>query len=379
MTCFIPVVLIIMAGCLSQFYGRKLLMIIILILNIAYAIVNIVTVLNPNWSYSAVHYAKLILAMLGTEAIFDMAVYAYISDITSTTTRTKRVSFLDAIWYLGGPIGTLLGGGLYQSFGYITVFVTSAILTLCGLIYIVFNIKESIYHLENHGTKFTLLAPFRYSVELFQTAFRKRTFNRKIHLFSLLGIKLAMFLVSGHQVYRFVVSSRRSIYQNLYFQVYLWSRRVLEWNATSYSTWSGIDQGVRQLGTVLWVWLASIYGLHDTTVAIVGLISALLWSISLACIDAAISETWWLVQMATVLGILQASVKPALLTLVTCCVAVKYEVGHILALLGLLESVWAPVDAALFNFLYNEYADNFPQVSFIHNQPVNDKMFIHSI
>ena len=34
MTCFIPVVLIIMAGCLSQFYGRKLLMIIILILNI---------------------------------------------------------------------------------------------------------------------------------------------------------------------------------------------------------------------------------------------------------------------------------------------------------------------------------------------------------
>ena len=113
--------------------------------------------------------------------------------------------------------------------------------------------------------------------------------------------------------------------------------------------------------------------------ASVGLFSALLWSLSLACIDAAISETWWLVQMATVLGILQASVKPALLTLVTCCVAVKYEVGHILALLGLLESVWAPVDAALFNYLYNEYADNFPQVSFIHNQLVNDKMFIHSI
>lgn len=143
-------------------------------------------------------------------------------------------------------------------------------------------------------------------------------------------------------------------------KVYLWARRVLGWDATQYSTWSGADEAVHQLGMVVWVGVASYYHLSDHSVAANGLISIALWSITLACITG--PSLWWLVIIASLLGSIEASIEPALRTLITS-IPDKADVGKILAFLGLLEAIWLIADRSFYTFLYNSFVESFPQVT----------------
>ena len=144
--------------------------------------------------------------------------------------------------------------------------------------------------------------------------------------------------------------------------MYLWARRVLGWDASQYSIWSGADEAVHQVGIVLWVGLASFCHYSDYTVAIVGLISICLWSITLACISG--PNFWWLTILATVVGSLGASTDPALRSLITS-IPINSDIGKILAVLGLMESIWLIVDRSLYTHLYNTFVTTFPQVIFI--------------
>jgi MFS transporter, PCFT/HCP family, solute carrier family 46, member 3 len=132
------------------------------------------------------------------------------------------------------------------------------------------------------------------------------------------------------------------------------------WDPTDFSTWSGLDEAIHQIGMVLWVVVATRYSLHDTTVAIAGVTSIMLWSITLSCITD--GATWWLVIIASLLGMLEASIEPALRTLITS-LSIGQETGRLLALLGLLESIWLTVDRSIFTYLYNTFVADLPQVS----------------
>jgi len=132
------------------------------------------------------------------------------------------------------------------------------------------------------------------------------------------------------------------------------------WDPTDFSTWSGLEEAIHQIGMVLWVLAAARYSLHDTTVAIAGVTSIMLWSITLSCITD--GATWWLVIIASLLGMLEASIEPALRTLITS-LSIGQETGRLLALLGLLESIWLTVDRSMFTYLYNTFVDDLPQVS----------------
>ena len=111
---------------------------------------------------------------------------------------------------------------------------------------------------------------------------------------------------------------------------------------------------------VLWVGLASFYHFSDHTVAIVGLVSIGLWSVTLASVTG--PDGWWLTILASLLGSLEASIEPALRTLITS-IPLSHNVGKILALLGLMESIWLIVDRSLYTYLYNYFVSSFPQVS----------------
>lgn len=145
----------------------------------------------------------------------------------------------------------------------------------------------------------------------------------------------------------------------MFLQVYLWARRVLGWDATQFSIWTGTDEAVHQIGMVVWVGLASYYHLSDHTVATFGLVSIVAWNIVLACITG--PSMWWLVIIATLSGSLEGSIEPALRTLITS-IPDKKDIGKILAFLGLLEAIWLIVDKSLYTFLYNAFIESFPQV-----------------
>lgn len=129
-----------------------------------------------------------------------MAVYSYMADVVPVEARTKRMGWLDAVWYLGGPIGTWLGGWLYHSYGYVTVFAVSGVLWSFCLLYVVFVVKETIVPSEaidssSSAVRCDIIA------DLGRTAVQSYPLNGRFHLFSLMALKLGVFLSQGHQVF----------------------------------------------------------------------------------------------------------------------------------------------------------------------------------
>lgn len=131
-----------------------------------------------------------------------------------------------------------------------------------------------------------------------------------------------------------------------------------------YSVWAGANDSIHQIGMLVLVACASSYNISDHAVAILGLISAGLWSSTLAFVQG--PSQWWLVIIATCSGSMLASSQTAIRSLITN-IADKKDVGKVLALLGLLESLWLSVDRTLFTLVYNAFVESFPQVKKCNN------------
>jgi MFS family permease len=144
MASILPVLVILFAGSISDQYGRKLPMTIVLGGFVLYSVIYIITALNPSWPVEVLFAATIAVNATGSWVVFNMAVYSYLADITSAETRTKRMGWMDAVWYMGGPIGTVMGGWLYKSYGTVAVFAVSGTLWFFCIIYVVVVVKESI-------------------------------------------------------------------------------------------------------------------------------------------------------------------------------------------------------------------------------------------
>lgn len=81
-------------------------------------------------------------ALAGGRVVMTMAVYSYITDITSVSERTFRLGIITAMLTLTRPIGLALSGIMMKRLGYYGVFVTACICYLIGFIYITLRLKE---------------------------------------------------------------------------------------------------------------------------------------------------------------------------------------------------------------------------------------------
>jgi len=353
----LPVLIVLFAGSISDQYGRKLPMITALCGYVIFALIYIVTIINPSWPVEVLYAGSVAINLCGSWVVFNMAVYSYLADITPIEKRTQRMGWMDAVWYMGGPIGTVMGVWLYRAYGYIAVFTVSAILWFLCVVYTTVVVKESIAQTTTQKGK-----PFEFVLDLGRAAFKRYPHRGRLHLFMLMAIKLGVYLVQGHQVKSFPliiysVNNSRTFF--LILQIYLWARRVLGWDVTQYSNWSGANEAVRQVGMVILLGLASCYELSDYTVAIFGVISIALWNMMSIFITG--PSLWWVVIITTLVGAFKASIEPALRALITS-IPDKSDVGKILGFLGLLESIWFTVDRCIFTHLYNALITTFPQV-----------------
>ena len=68
----------------------------------------------------------------------------YISDITSQSDRTARISLLDAFVMLAMPFGNLIGARLYLHFGYYVTFAASGFFAFSGAVYVALVLRETV-------------------------------------------------------------------------------------------------------------------------------------------------------------------------------------------------------------------------------------------
>ncbi|XP_042866526.1 solute carrier family 46 member 3-like isoform X2 [Penaeus japonicus] len=347
MDSLLPLAVVLFMGSLSDQHGRKPPMLAVLAGFVACSLVYLLTAINTAWPVEVLYVATFFVDVTGSWVVFNMAVYSYVADITTPESRTKRLGLLDAAWYLGGPLGRLMGGWLYPAAGYGVVFALSAALWVVCFFYVLLIVRESVPTAQREAlsreSRVARCGPLRHVVSLVRTAFQRRPGRGRQLLLGLLAIKLLVFFTQGHQMY-------------------LWARRVLRWGVSEFSTWTSVESLVHQAGMVALVSAAARLRIHDALVALLGLVSIGLWSGVLALVRG--PAQWWLALVASLLGSLEAAIEPALRTLLTMVVA-KDEAGRVLALNGLLEAAWLTVDRSLFTLLYNAFVESFPQINFV--------------
>lgn len=312
---------------------------------IALGAVYLIVAIQESWPVEVLLLGTSACDISGTWVVFNMVVYSYVADVTNPKNRTKRMGILDFCWYIGSPLGSLLGGWLYKYAGYAAVFGTSTVLWSICLLYVIFIVKESRPRSteEETGNLRAKCGPLQNVISMFNTGIKKRQGNARLHLFVLTGLKLCVILIQGHMVYQ-------------------WSRVVLQWDATQYSIFATADSLIHQVGMVGWVWFAERMFLHDCTTLTGGIISIMLWSIVFACITN--PQMWWMVIIASFLGMLEGCMEPAIRSLMTI-ISGPAEAGRILALLSLLDALMLAVDSSIYTALYNSFIETFIQINFV--------------
>lgn len=99
---------------------------------------------QPTWPLNYVIYTAIIpMAFTGADVAIFASCFAYISDVTTVTSRTLRITILDATYLSTMPTGIALGSRLYklfnQSFGW--MFACNATLLLLSIIYSLWRLQ----------------------------------------------------------------------------------------------------------------------------------------------------------------------------------------------------------------------------------------------
>ena len=139
----IPLFFILFIGAWSDKYGRKVPLVLSTIGHLLYALGYLVVSMVDVWPVEYLLFVALLDSLGGGTVSFLTAANSYISDVTSQESRTSRVGLANSIWFLGGPIGTLMGTYIYQAGGYQILFGTSLAMYLVSLAYMAFFLPES--------------------------------------------------------------------------------------------------------------------------------------------------------------------------------------------------------------------------------------------
>ena len=97
-------------GTLSDLFGRRVFIVLPPLGGaINSTVVLVVMYLNPH-SLSLYLIGSFMAGLTGNFALFNFAVYSYLSDITPTSQRTLRIGVLESMTYFGATLSGIIGG-----------------------------------------------------------------------------------------------------------------------------------------------------------------------------------------------------------------------------------------------------------------------------
>lgn len=139
----LPLFFILFMGAWSDKYGRKVPLCASMLGHILYSGGYLINSWVWHWPVEYLLVVGLLESLGGGAVSFLTAANSYISDVTSEESRTSRVGLANSIWFLGGPIGTLMGTYIYKAGGYQVLFGTSLAMHIVATLYIIFLLPES--------------------------------------------------------------------------------------------------------------------------------------------------------------------------------------------------------------------------------------------
>lgn len=155
--------------------GRKTLMLIYLFLiTIRYALI-LFQCLNPHWPDWLFYLGAFIEGLGGGSGIYYLSLYCFISDTTSISTRSYRITFINNLNSIASLCVTFVCGYVIKYYGYFLLFLTSLILILISFVYTLFLIPEPLSELKDKNFLQRIKAcSFRRLFNCFKVYFNKK-------------------------------------------------------------------------------------------------------------------------------------------------------------------------------------------------------------
>ncbi|XP_071520098.1 solute carrier family 46 member 2-like [Panulirus ornatus] len=367
----LPLIFVLFMGAWSDKYGRKIPMLVTLVGHVMYAGGYLLSNWQTTWPVEVLYLVTLLEALGGTNAGILSSTISYISDICRENQRTSRVSTANSMWFLGGPLGTLIGALIIKYSDY-NVALGLVLLSYIGaVVYVVFFIKES------HGpfakkklraqgslkdeptfekkdvSVSTMVADFfnwRRVVESFKTAFKKREGNTRTIL---------MAVVFGNMIRRVARG----------FFMYMFVRRALHWEATDYGYWITYRNLLAALGSLFLVpLLTRMLSFTDPSLVVLGAVSIIGEYVCYGLVmGPPQSFLMWLGPPA---GVISNAMVISFKSMSTKLVASK-EKGRINAVMAALNGLMPMVGYAAYSPIYYKTVDTFPAAQFFFGAGLN--------
>ncbi|CAB4056550.1 SLC46A3 [Lepeophtheirus salmonis] len=245
-------------GSWSDRNGRKFLLILPFIGNI---IAFLVYILNYYFFFELGIYNLLwgsSVGMFGGYVCLNIGLYGYIADVSTITSRTTRLSYLNGITSLSFVIGSAIGGQLFNAMhNYYIIFGISIGFGILGIIYSIFFVKESIIPKEESEETNRGLFDLYHVKECFKTATKDRsTFYPRFGVIILvLHFASMMFcLNTSHYDYLLMVNK-------------------FDWGVHDFSNFLIVTRIVRFVGLLLLLpLLSSVFHIRDEAITLFGTI-----------------------------------------------------------------------------------------------------------
>lgn len=392
----IPLFFILFMGAWSDKYGRKVPLVVATLGHLLYALGYLVASMVTTWPVEYLLFVALLDSLGGGTVSFLTAANSYISDVTSEKSRTSRVGFANSIWFLGGPIGTLMGTYIYQAGGYQILFGTSLGMYVLSLFYMVFIMPESHGPFANVQKLEKILPPkqslrLRESVawvygidktkrDLMKTkSVMKRArsitfgvmikdfFNPKRFLDSIkCTIKKRQGSVRLYILLLIFCNLLRKLGRGAY--MYLFTRQVLHWQATDYGLWVTYKNILATLGSLAAVpLLSTVLSVSDNVLAMVGALSSVFDYVLYGLVS---EDTYFFMWLAPVAALLVNSCAIAIRAMLSKYVAAD-ELGRVSAVLGALDGVMPMLSSSLYTAVYHSTVHLFPGAQFFFGASAN--------
>ncbi|XP_047495386.1 proton-coupled folate transporter-like isoform X1 [Penaeus chinensis] len=391
---FIPLFFILFMGAWSDKYGRKVPLVIAIIGHFCWAAGYLVNSWMPEWPVEYILVAALMDSLGGGNVSFLTAANAYISDVTSEETRTSRVGFANSIWFLGGPIGTLLGTYIYKYGGYQILFGTSVLMYIVSLVYLFFlpeshgpfrKIKTTEKTEANDGdqqqqqTAASKDSPGPESEEPERDVEEITAWKMVCDFFSydrIVDSFRCTFKARGGMLRAFILllilcNLLRRLGRGAY--MYLFTRKVLHWRATDYGLWVTYKNLMAALGSMVAVpLLSSGLGMSDNYLAILGATASVCDYILYGLVSEDVAVLVWVAPAAAIL-------------VNSCVIAIRSmlskfvtgdELGKVSAVMGALDGVMPMVSFSLYTAVYHATVHVFPGAQFFFGASANLLMTI---
>ncbi|XP_064099680.1 probable peptidoglycan muropeptide transporter SLC46 [Macrobrachium nipponense] len=389
---FLPLFFILFMGAWSDKYGRKVPIVVATIGHLFWSLGYLVNSMVPSWPVEFLLLAALCDSLGGGTVSFITATNAYLSDVTSEESRTSRVGLANSIWFLGGPIGTLLGTYIYKYGGYQVLFGTAAAMYVLALTYLFFlpeshgpfakKKKEASSDGDDTDVAPVPTVSFKLPAKIEDPTKEISMWKMAKDFFSydrILDSFRCTFKARGGMVRAFIIllifcNLLRRLGRGAY--MYLFTRRVLAWKATDYGLWVTYKNFLAALGSLVMVPLLSTgMGISDNYLAILGASASILDYILYGLVSV---DSYFLVWIAPCVALLVNSCSIAIRSMLSKFVTGD-ELGKVSAVMGALDGVMPMISFSLYTSVYHATVHTFPGAQFFFGASANILMTVFFI